>query len=170
MKNICFLWRHSAVLEMFERAASVVMYFCPPTRSNLVLRVPCQGRQILVEASWNVMAHAQKPDFVFRRNGRVHLNQRGRQFSRLLAAEVSASAVVMLDTPWSEVVWRVLATHSIRQFLLHFHSRASPCAITFQLESKTTHNNKHYKWLHFEREVVVIKLFYTGPVGYVHCQ
>jgi len=23
------------------------------------------------------MAHAQKPDFVFRRNGRVHLNRRG---------------------------------------------------------------------------------------------
>ena len=36
------------------------------------------------------MAHAQKPDFVFRRNGRVHLNRRGRQFSRLLAAEVCA--------------------------------------------------------------------------------
>jgi len=34
------------------------------------------------------MAHAQKPDFVFRRNGRVHLNRWGRQFSRLLAAEV----------------------------------------------------------------------------------
>jgi len=28
------------------------------------------------------MAHAQKPDFVFRGNGRVHLNRRGRQFSR----------------------------------------------------------------------------------------
>jgi len=26
------------------------------------------------------MAHAQKPDFVFRRNGRVYLNRRGRQF------------------------------------------------------------------------------------------
>jgi len=51
-----------------------------------------------------VMAHAQKPEFVFRRNGRVHSNQRGRQFSRLLAAEVYASAVVMLDTPCSEVV------------------------------------------------------------------
>ena len=25
----------------------------------------------------NVMAHAQKSDFVFRRKGRVHLNQRG---------------------------------------------------------------------------------------------
>jgi len=44
----------------------------------------------------------------------------GRQFIRLLAAEVCASAVVMLDTPCSEVVWRVLATHSIRQFPLHF--------------------------------------------------
>ena len=53
----------------------------------------------------------------FGQNGRVHLNRRGRQFSRLLAAEVYASAVVMLDTPCSEVVWRVLATHSIRRFL-----------------------------------------------------
>jgi len=52
----------------------------------------------------NVMVHAQKRDFVFRRNGRVHLNRRGRQFSRLLAAEVCASAVVMLDTPCFEVV------------------------------------------------------------------
>jgi len=49
------------------------------------------------------MAHAQQPDFVFRRNGRVHLNRRGRQFSRLLAAEVCASELVMLDTARSEV-------------------------------------------------------------------
>ena len=83
----------------------------------------------LVDCVWNVMAHAQKPDFVFRRKGRVHLNRRGRQFSRLLAA------VVLLDTPCSQVVWRVLATYSIRQFPLHFPSRASWCAITFQLES-----------------------------------
>jgi hypothetical protein len=81
------------------------------------------------------MAHAQKRDFVFRRKGRVHLNRRWRQFSRLLAAEVCASAVVMLDTPCSEVVWRVLATHPIRQFPLHFPTRASPCGITFQLDS-----------------------------------
>ena len=87
-----------------------------------------------VEASWNVMAHAQKPDFVFRRNGRVRLNRRGRQFSRLLTVEVYASVVLMLDRPCSEVVWRVLATKSIRQFPLHFPSRVSPCAITFHLE------------------------------------
>jgi len=88
-----------------------------------------------LDCVWNVMAHAQKQDFVFRRNGRVHLNRRGRQFSRLLTAEVCASAVVMLDTPCSEVVWRVLTTHSIRQFPPHFPARASPCAITFQLDS-----------------------------------
>jgi hypothetical protein len=88
----------------------------------------------MVEASWNVMAHAQKQDIVFRRNGLVCLNRQERHFSRLLAADVCASAVVMLDTPCSEVVWRVLATYIIRQFPIHLPSRASPCAITFQLE------------------------------------
>jgi len=96
----------------------------------------------VVEASWNVMTPAQKPDFFFRRNGRVHLNRRGRQFSRLLAAEVCASAVVLLDTPCSEVVWRVLATYSINQFPLQFPSRASPCSITFQLDSTDTSFSK----------------------------
>jgi hypothetical protein len=81
------------------------------------------------------MAHAQKPDFFFQRNRRVHLNRRGLQFSQLLAAEVCASEVVMLDTPYSEVVWRVLATHSIHQFPLHFPSCVSPCVITCQLDS-----------------------------------
>jgi len=85
------------------------------------------------------MAHAQKPDSVFRRNGRVHLNRRGRHFSRLLAAEVCESALVMLDTLHSEVVRRVLATHSIRQFPLHFPSRASPCGIRFQAHSTIWH-------------------------------
>ena len=79
----------------------------------------------LLDCVWNVTAHAQEPDFVFRRHGRDHLNQRRRHFSRLLAAEVCASAVVMLDTPCSDVAWRVLATHSIRQVPLHFPSRAS---------------------------------------------
>jgi hypothetical protein len=67
-----------------------------------------------------VTAHAHKPDFVFRRNGRVRLNRWGRQFSRILAAKVCASAVLMLDTPCSLAVWRALAIHSIRPFPLHF--------------------------------------------------
>jgi len=81
---------------------------------------------------------------VFRRNGRVHLNRRGRQLSRLLA---TASAVVMLDTPCSEVVRRVLATHAIRQFPLHFPSLASPCTITFQLQSTHKYYGPVYKIL-----------------------
>jgi hypothetical protein len=48
----------------------------------------------------------------------------------------------MLDTPCFEVVWKVLATHSIRQFPLHLPSRASPYAITFQLDS--THGSYGY--------------------------
>jgi len=48
------------------------------------------AKYYVVEAGRNVMAHAQKTDFFFWRNGRVHLNRRGRQFSRLLAAEVCA--------------------------------------------------------------------------------
>ena len=31
----------------------------------------------ILDCVWNVMAHAQKPDFVFRRKGLVHLNRRG---------------------------------------------------------------------------------------------
>jgi len=58
-----------------------------------------------------------------------------RQFSRILAAEACASAAIMLDTPCSEVVWKVLVTHSIRQFPLHFTTRALQRAITFHLES-----------------------------------
>jgi len=77
-------------------------------------KITCFGRflrpssgvlKTVVELVRNLMAHAQKPVFVFRLNGRVHLNRRGSQFSRLLAAEVCTSALVMLDTLRPEVVW-----------------------------------------------------------------
>ena len=45
-------------------------YQCFPSLTNL------NGQQG-VDCVGNVMAHAQKPDFVFRRNGRVHLNRPG---------------------------------------------------------------------------------------------
>ena len=121
------------------------------------------------------MAHAQKPDFVFRRNGRARLNRQGRQFSRLLAAKVFASVVVMLDTPCCEVVWRVLSTHSIRQFPLHFPSHASPCSITFQLDSTTSQvsclNNStscsHIVFIYILRktEKMAIIFLYNNPLA-----
>ena len=94
-------------------------------------------RRTFVDCVWNVMAHAQKPDFVFRQNRRVHLNRRGRQFSRLLAGEFCTSACRVCTARaslCSAVMWRLLVTHPIRQFPLHF-SRAPPCAVTFQLDS-----------------------------------
>jgi len=112
------------------------------------LEMWCPVVRTCVDCVWNVMAHAQKPDSVFRRNGRVYLNRRGCQFSRLLETEVCALAVVMvvmLDTPCSVVVWKVLATHSIRQFPLHFPSHASPCAITFQLNCTKMHGFRSQK-------------------------
>ena len=87
---------------------------------------------------WNVMTHVQKLALVFRRNGGVHLNRRGRQFSWLLAAEVCASALVMLDTPCSEVVWEYWQPTPFASF--PFTSPpVSLCAIRFQTHSTTLH-------------------------------
>jgi hypothetical protein len=101
-----------------------------------------------VDCVWNVMAHTQKPDFVFRRNGRVHLNRQGRQFSRLLAGELCTSASRVCTARaglCSAVLWRLLVTHSILLFPLHFSSRASPCAITFQTQSTNPYNEGNIK-------------------------
>jgi len=84
------------------------------------------------------MAHAQKPDLVFRRNGRVHSNRREASLqSNTGSRGVRISGNNAGYTTFRGSV-RVLATRSIRQFLLRFLSPASPCAITFQLHS-TTH-------------------------------
>ena len=81
------------------------------------------------------MAHAQKPDFVFRRNGRVHLNRRGSS----VQSPAGSRGVRIGGSNAGYTTFRgsviVLATHSIRQFPLHFPSRASPCAIRFQTHS-----------------------------------
>ena len=81
------------------------------------------------------MAHAQKPDFVFRRNGRVHLNRRGRQFNSTAGSRVVCISVSNTGYATFRGSVRVLATHSIRQFPLQSPSRASPCAIRFQARS-----------------------------------
>jgi len=76
----------------------------------------------------------------------------GRQFTRLLAAEVCASAVVMLDTPCSEIVCRVLATHSIRQFPLHF---PTPCVTVCHHISTGLYTVYMYIALHYAHTVYV---------------
>jgi len=81
------------------------------------------------------MAHVQKPDFVFRRNRRVYLNRLGVSNQSTTGSRGVCISIVMLGELCSEVVWRILASHSIRRFPLHIPSHTSPCAITFQLDS-----------------------------------
>jgi len=78
------------------------------------------------------MAHTQKPDLVFQRNRQVHLNRWGCQVSRLLAVEECRSADSDCIDRVPTYSARLLATHSIRIFPLHFPSHASPCAIRFR--------------------------------------
>ena len=85
---------------------------------------------------WYVMAHAQKPDFVFRRNGLVHLNRPGGVSSvdywqprRVLISGSNAGYTMFRS--------------SVKGTGYPFHSPvspslpllASPCAITLQPES-----------------------------------
>ena len=72
----------------------------------------------------------------------------GCQFSRLLAADVCPSAVVMLDTPCSEVAWKVLATHSIRQFPLHLPSRV-PSHFNWTLHGVPKAEQISSRWLNW---------------------
>jgi len=97
----------------------------PDARRRCIIEAP-----LTVDCVWNVMAHAQKPDFVFRPNGRVHLNRPGGggggQFSRLLAGELCTSASRVCNacaSLCSAVMWRLLVTHSTLLFPLHFSSR-----------------------------------------------
>ena len=149
---LCVLFRCKCVLCYSHRESIQLQLTNTP--------IPIGNTQ--VDTSWNVMAHAQKTDFVFRRNVRVHLNRRWRQFSRLLAAEVCASAVVTLDTPCSEVVWRVLATHSTRRFppslplpcvtVCHHVSTGVYAAIWVTIHQSTLRNSPEERTSHCHRK------------------
>ena len=100
-------------------------------------RPQCRGHcwSTEVEASWNVMAHAQKPDFVFRRNGRVHLNRRGAS----VQSTTGSRGVRISGNNAGYTMFR--GSVKSTGYPLHspvspsLPSRASPGAITFQLDS-----------------------------------
>jgi hypothetical protein len=81
------------------------------------------------------MAHAQKPDFVFRRNGRVHLNRRGAS----VQSTTGSRGVRISGSNAGYTMFR----GSVKSTCYPLHSPvppslplpASPRAITFQLDS-----------------------------------
>ena len=112
------------------------------------------------------MAHAQKPVFVFRLNGRVHLNRRNESVQSTAGSRGVRISVSNAGYTTSRDRVRVLATHSIRQFPLHFPSRASPCATTF----RTQYTNAGKRWRSWFRlcttSRTVACLFSMGLLGF----
>ena len=86
----------------------------------------------VIDCVWNVMANAQKSDFVFRRNGPVHLNRRGRQFSQLLAAKVRG---VSSSNAGYTMFRGIVKSTGYPLHLPVSPSLASQCVFTFQLDS-----------------------------------
>ena len=123
--SLKWLWKHKTCRTLHETGQ--YKHIPQPLQFVVRLRLKCDGTRA------ETRFRSAKRTSPFNSAG-------GRQFSRIPAAEVCASAVVMLDTPCSEVVWRVLAIHSIRQLPLHIPPpRASRvpwhCNWTLQLDT-----------------------------------
>jgi ribosomal protein L31 len=91
----------------------------------------------LLGCVWNVTAHAKRTS-PFKSAGASVQSTIG---SRGVRISVSNAGYTVFRGSV-----RVLATHSIRQFPLHFSSRASPCAVRFQLDS-TSNKQEVNTWL-----------------------
>ena len=115
------------------------------------------------------MAHAQKPDLVFQRNGRVHLNRQGCQFSRLLAVEECGSADSDCIDRVPTYRARLLAAHSIRIFPLHFPSHVSPCAIRFRTCYKTNQMHQCVKFILFKNDTTCFGRSFVPSSGVHDC-
>jgi hypothetical protein len=68
---------YSLFCRTFMDVSEMRLRYCVPPESDTSWKTMFFMISSLVDSVWNVMAHAQKPDFVFRWNGRVHLNRRG---------------------------------------------------------------------------------------------
>jgi hypothetical protein len=98
---------------------------------------PCSGERDTGRSRLkNVMAHAQKPDFVFRRNGRFHLNRRGAS----VQSTTGSQGVHISGSNAGYTMFRdsVKGTgYSILQFPLHIHP--PPPAVRHRVPS-------HFNW------------------------
>ena len=64
---------HTGKLQWYRNLSDIILMGCAGCSTEFGRDWPKR----VVDCVWNVMAHAQKPDFVFRRNGRAHLNRPG---------------------------------------------------------------------------------------------
>jgi len=86
-----------------------------------------------------MMAHALKPFFIFRRKRTSPFQSPGASVQSTAGGRGVRNSVSNAGHTTFQGSVRVVATQSIRQFPLHFPSRASPCAIRFQTHSNSYH-------------------------------
>jgi len=69
-----FIWLN---FTLYVKSKALQLLWGAVERTDLVWSFETwrRGKHWHVDCVWNVMAHAQKPDFIFRGNGRVHLNR-----------------------------------------------------------------------------------------------
>jgi len=124
---------------------------CDSDRLTLWQRLQYRRRLCSSAVEWkrNVTAHAQKPDSVFQRNGRVHLYRLGCQFSRVLA---------FLECGWRRTIvveWKrnLVAHGDAREEKWRGKRRMEWVATSLQLDShskkastRLNWHSRQYKW------------------------
>ena len=130
-KIFLFSEKSSPALRYSKPPIQYVPVFYPGRLIAELRMIPRLRMSGVVEASWNVMAHAQKLDFVFRRNGRVHLNQQRAS----VRSTTGSRGVHINDSNAGYTMFRGGVKSTGYPLHSSVSSRASPCAITFQLYS-----------------------------------
>ena len=139
--HIVFDWRHPDVLrfniKMIKPLTSNTSYF-------IVCEATCFGPYVtIIRPSYLTISIARAEHDGTRAETRFRLSPKLTSPSKLVGASVQSTASSRsVRISGSNVGYttfgggvRLLATHSISQFPLHFPSRASPCATRFQLDS-----------------------------------
>jgi hypothetical protein len=103
--------------------------------SSYVYGLPKRTAKPVVDCVWNVMARAETRFRLSAKRTSSFKSARGRQFSRLLAAEGCASAVVNAGYTMFRGSVKGIGYPLHSPVSPSFLVPASPCAITFQLDS-----------------------------------
>ena len=112
---------------------------CTSQQNHYVLlqsQMTIQNKTLSVlEANRNVMAHAQKPNFLFRRNGRVHLNRRGAS----VQSTTGSQGVCISGSNAGYTMFR----GSVKGTGYPLHSPVSPSLHFTSLHLELHRNNRH---------------------------
>ena len=124
---------------------SIIVPSTVPRPCTNVQTGPLREQFYIKSQYWNVMAHGDVWEWKWRGNWRMEWVA-STLHSTSEHATIGSRGVRISGSNAGYTMFRgsvrVQATRSIRQFPLHFPSRASPCAITFQLDSTCSYSEQ----------------------------